>query len=1458
MSPSFARCSSACAPVFCAAPNLAAAWRPAAHSAHAETLAPEKSAMPRPTSESACDVCSDSSGQLMSCGGCGVQVHAVCYGVKRRPPAKSVWKCGACLADDEDALTCVLCPQYGGALKPCQKKRETSRRRDTEQPRGWAHVFCAKWLPPAGFGDEAALEPITGCDKVLAERGGQRCDICRKSVGGVRECAHGSCKKVAHPRCAREAGLKFNAETRGIYCAAHSRAPSNAVGEAGADVKDDSRGAAGKRKAEGGSAATATAGNASSTASSASSSQPQVALCGTFGCTLPERHSGLHSIPEIRGKRARISYENEQGRRGRAPAASDPVENDSSQSRGDAPRAGAQQAAPVAPQAARAPTSRMSDADPAVQCDGSEEDEGQEQEQEQEAEDSEDDDGGDDHAGGKPNRASLRSLADSSPAAARAQRGTAPDEPPAPSTNDGLRGSLLGELALVLARDSSQLLQAEDAILHGHAMGPRDVCPAPSLRTALERLCAGGYANVNQLAGDLRALGDAARRRVQQRAAVAQRGEGGLSDEATTSLGTLEVCQPCPLDAAGNGDGGVVASTDGTSSGAGGQSAELAMLLRACQDAVSSVGARFVVGSLVGPRLPRPPALQALPPRMQIDAAHIEAPPAASKPPAGRGWWQAAKDGEVVLPPMEERSIPSSLERVHGNVNQRLGPSSEPTINLRPAWAPPLPSSAANGTALANGTLPPPEELGRLLLWATQHWPAFNPVLQPCLCLVDGRTCCVLLGWTEIGAGGLKANQEGTGGGGGSASDGGRATARYAIVAGYFCVRPVQVVEARVEIGMSVLEGGNPGAAGEGTRRVVWHDGESSSERAARLIRREVGDPHASIGQVVSESPQVLESRVRSLGAPAVWWSLLESVSSADPAMDDVSPRLEEAARCELLRDVAAWGFGWARASPCSPPWGEADAAMLDRHVRPAAAALRPALLALLAPVMGRSLAYLRQRWHMAAVQPFQRALDQPCATVVAARTDTKPDDALARLGVLNTATTACVWQLAERLGGATPPELWSLMRPEDALDEGAMPAEVRAHMRHVEKGIYKLEQRLLAPRPLAGEERAVEVRDEAQMVTRPPKTDENAEAAMEVDGDEGTAGAPPVGTGAEAGEAVAGVAPVQAPVPARSSDGHSGLDGKVDEWPPCATDEEGLDGRQYVFRIDDITYEREGGHNPNQHRIPICAVNEVDDEAFPSIDYLHACVAGEGVCLETPAEFLVGCGCEEGPPVADKGAAIKARKPAWCSLDGGCSCCHEQVVQSGGVVYDGNGRLRKSYIFGNPIYECNAACACGEACGNRVVQRGISKRIQVFKTRHKGWAVRALEYIPQGSFVVEYIGEVITTDEAERRGVEYDKGGFSTLFDLDAVGDAACEYTIDATYRCGVARFLNHSCAPNLRQASVWVDTLSLALPRIAFFATRDIQPLEELTFDYKYEANAEATMRCHCGAPSCREWLY
>ena len=36
------------------------------------------------------------------------------------------------------------------------------------------------------------------------------------------------------------------------------------------------------------------------------------------------------------------------------------------------------------------------------------------------------------------------------------------------------------------------------------------------------------------------------------------------------------------------------------------------------------------------------------------------------------------------------------------------------------------------------------------------------------------------------------------------------------------------------------------------------------------------------------------------------------------------------------------------------------------------------------------------------------------------------------------------------------------------------------------------------------------------------------------------------------------------------------------------------------------------------------------------------------------------------------------------------------------------------------------------------------------------GWGVKTLENIKKGSFVVEYVGEVITNEEAEERGKKY------------------------------------------------------------------------------------------------------
>jgi SET domain-containing protein len=71
-------------------------------------------------------------------------------------------------------------------------------------------------------------------------------------------------------------------------------------------------------------------------------------------------------------------------------------------------------------------------------------------------------------------------------------------------------------------------------------------------------------------------------------------------------------------------------------------------------------------------------------------------------------------------------------------------------------------------------------------------------------------------------------------------------------------------------------------------------------------------------------------------------------------------------------------------------------------------------------------------------------------------------------------------------------------------------------------------------------------------------------------------------------------------------------------------------------------------------------------------------------------------------------------------------------------------------------------------------------------------------------------------------------------------------------------ARLLNSSCEPNC-VTQKWHDA-STNEPRIGIFAKRDIEPGEELTYDYFFqhygskEGADMAAFRCMCGAPSCR----
>ncbi|NXP12065.1 SETMR methyltransferase, partial [Thinocorus orbignyianus] len=190
---------------------------------------------------------------------------------------------------------------------------------------------------------------------------------------------------------------------------------------------------------------------------------------------------------------------------------------------------------------------------------------------------------------------------------------------------------------------------------------------------------------------------------------------------------------------------------------------------------------------------------------------------------------------------------------------------------------------------------------------------------------------------------------------------------------------------------------------------------------------------------------------------------------------------------------------------------------------------------------------------------------------------------------------------------------------------------------------------------------------------------------------------------------------------------------------------------------------------------------------------------------------------------------------------------------------------------YTSPVFECNSMCQCGESCPNRVVQRGLQFRLQVFKTERKGWGVRTLEFIPQGRFVCEYAGEVLGFKEALRRiqAQTPKDSNYIIVVREHLHSGRMMETFVDPTYVGNVGRFLNHSCEPNLFMVPVRVDSM---VPKLALFAATDISAGEELSYDYsgrfhnlprtdREQKSSEEDNRskkpCYCGSRTCASSL-
>ena len=142
------------------------------------------------------------------------------------------------------------------------------------------------------------------------------------------------------------------------------------------------------------------------------------------------------------------------------------------------------------------------------------------------------------------------------------------------------------------------------------------------------------------------------------------------------------------------------------------------------------------------------------------------------------------------------------------------------------------------------------------------------------------------------------------------------------------------------------------------------------------------------------------------------------------------------------------------------------------------------------------------------------------------------------------------------------------------------------------------------------------------------------------------------------------------------------------------------------------------------------------------------------------------------------------------------------------------------------------------------------ARRIQTRRSGVHGKGVYAVQDIAAGETLIEYVGEIISWDEAQDRHPHDENDPNHTFYFQLEDGQV-----IDALHGGNSSRWINHSCDPNCEADEV--DG------RIFIRALRDIKAGEELNYDYglileeRYTPKLKAEYPCWCGAASCRGTL-
>jgi len=139
------------------------------------------------------------------------------------------------------------------------------------------------------------------------------------------------------------------------------------------------------------------------------------------------------------------------------------------------------------------------------------------------------------------------------------------------------------------------------------------------------------------------------------------------------------------------------------------------------------------------------------------------------------------------------------------------------------------------------------------------------------------------------------------------------------------------------------------------------------------------------------------------------------------------------------------------------------------------------------------------------------------------------------------------------------------------------------------------------------------------------------------------------------------------------------------------------------------------------------------------------------------------------------------------------------------------------------------------------------SPLIEVRNSPVHGRGVFAVQPIKKGTRILEYLGDRVSHEAADKRYEDHDENDNHTfLFIVDK------KTVIDAGVGGNDARFINHQCEGNCESV--------IENRRVFIDAVRDIEPGQELGYDYEIgrekddPPNVDEIYACRCGSPKCR----